>query len=218
MRIIKNMMMLFALIAIGCGSGQKGFDPEYVKVTNERAQRIVDDLGISSGDKEIIVRDIIAKQYRNLSRIQDDRDAKIQALDAMKMTEIQKDEAIDKITSKAQKKIDKLHSKYIKALERNLTEQQVVQVKDGMTYGVVPLTYKGYLEMLPALTKEQKEVIYNYLVEAREYAMDAGSSDKKHWWFGKYKGKINNYLSAQGYDLNKASKDWQARIRAEKNN
>jgi hypothetical protein len=41
--------------------------------------------------------------------------------------------------------------------------------------------------------------------------MDAESSDKKHWWFGKYKGRINNYLSAQGYDINAERKEWEQR-------
>ena len=51
----------------------------------------------------------------------------------------------------------------------------------------------------------------SWLVEAREYEIDAESSDKKHWWFGKYKGRINNYLSAQGYDINAERKEWEQR-------
>jgi hypothetical protein len=43
--------------------------------------------------------------------------------------------------------------------------------------------------------------------------MDAESSDKKHAVFGKYKGRINNYLSAEGYDLKKATEEWQQRIK-----
>lgn len=211
------MLLLLSVVAVGCGSASKSFDPEYVKVTNERAQKIVNDLNITDSDKQLVVRDIIAEQYRNLSWVQDGRDAEIDALDQTDLSETEKDKVIEKIEAKAQKDIDKLHKKYINALEGQLNEQQVVQVKDGMTYGVVPLTYKGYLDMLPELTEAQKEVIYEHLVEAREYAMDAGSSDQKHWWFGKYKGKINNYLSAQGYDLGKASKEWQARLKAEKN-
>lgn len=217
MKIFKITMALLLMALIGCGGAQKSFEPEYVKVTNQRAQKIVDDLGITESDKELVVRDIIANQYRNLSWIQDGRDRKIDALDNANMTETEKDVVIEKIESKAQKEVDKLHKKYVNALERQLNEKQVVQVKDGMTYGVVPLTYNGYQEMLPQLTNEQKKVIYENLVEAREHAMDAGSSDKKHWWFGKYKGKINNYLSSQGYDLKQASKDWQARIEAAKN-
>ena len=83
-----------------------------------------------------------------------------------------------------------------------------------MTYGVVQITYNSYLDMLPTLTVEQKQTIMIHLVEARELAMDAGSSKEKHWWFVKYKGRINNYLSAQGYDLKKASQARNARSRS----
>jgi len=82
-----------------------------------------------------------------------------------------------------------------------------------MTYKVFPITYTAYLDMLPALTSEQKEKIYNWLKEARELAMDEGSSDDKHKVFGKYKGKINNYLSAAGYDMKKEGEEWQKRIK-----
>ena len=83
-----------------------------------------------------------------------------------------------------------------------------------MTYNVLPITYKGYLEMIPRLTTEEQKFIMEALTEAREHAMDAGSSEKKHAWFGKYKGRINNYLSSRGYDVNKESKAWQERVKA----
>ncbi|HYH55721.1 MAG TPA: DUF3826 domain-containing protein, partial [Anseongella sp.] len=95
-----------------------------------------------------------------------------------------------------------------------LSQEQVDKVKDGMTYGVLPLTYKAFQEMLPALTKEQEAVIMHYLLEAREKAMDGGSSEEKHHIFGDYKGKINNYLSAEGYDLKKAGEEWKKRREA----
>jgi hypothetical protein len=46
--------------------------------------------------------------------------------------------------------------------------------------------------------------------------MDAGSSDEKHSVFGKYKGRINNYLSANGYNLNNERDAWQKRLAAKK--
>ena len=67
--------------------------------------------------------------------------------------------------------------------------------------------------MLPDLTEAQKTQILAWLTEAREHAMDAESSEKKHAWFGKYKGKINNYLSAQGIDMKKAGQEWEKRIK-----
>ena len=85
-----------------------------------------------------------------------------------------------------------------------------------MTYGVVPITFDGYQQMLPELTDEQRHEIHAQLLEAREYAMDAGSSDAKHAVFGKYKGRINNYLSRAGIDLKQAEKEWAARRQAAK--
>lgn len=83
-----------------------------------------------------------------------------------------------------------------------------------MTYNVLPITYTAYQDMLPGLTEAQKTQILAWLTEAREHAMDAESSKKKHEWFGKYKGRINNYLSAAGVDMKKAGEEWQARIKA----
>jgi len=101
---------------------------------------------------------------------------------------------------------------------KKVLEEQIEKIKDGMTYRVFPITYAAYLDMLPNLTIEQKEQIFNWLKEARELAMDEGSSDDKHKVFGKYKGRINNYLSAAGYDMKKEGEEWQKRIkeRAEK--
>lgn len=112
--------------------------------------------------------------------------------------------------------LEKAHSAYLSKLREMLSEPQIEAVKNGMTYGVLPITYKGYQEMLPDLTEGQKKQILAYLTEARERAMDAESSNKKHAWFGKYKGKINNYLSASGIDMKQASKAWEERIAREK--
>ena len=108
------------------------------------------------------------------------------------------------------------HAAFITHLNKFLTEAQLEKVKDGMTYRVFPITYAAYQDMLPNLTTEQKVKIYDWLKQARELAMDEGSSDDKHKVFGKYKGKINNYLSAAGYDMKKEGEEWQKRIKDRK--
>ncbi len=85
-----------------------------------------------------------------------------------------------------------------------------------MTYGVVDVTYTATLEMIPSLTDEEKAQIYAWLVEAREFAIDAENSNKKHEAFGKYKGRINNYLAKRGYNLTKEREEWYKRIEAKK--
>ena len=62
--------------------------------------------------------------------------------------------------------------------------------------------------------EEEKAQIYAWLVEAREFALDAENSNKKHAAFGKYKGRINNYLAKRGYDLKKEREEWYKRVKA----
>lgn len=154
----------------------------YTVVVTERADKIVAALDIKNVSQSATVRDIIAQQYIDINNTEKDTAA-----------------------------LHQLHVRYLSKLSSVLTTEQVTKVKDGMTYGILPLTYHAYLEMLPQLTPQQQQQIMAWLVEAREYAMDAGTSEKKHAWFGKYKGRINNYLSANGIDMKKAEADWKKR-------
>jgi hypothetical protein len=182
-----------------------------MKVVTVRAQKIVDKLDIQDTAKYRRVTMIIAEQYRDLSAIHDERDSKVKEIKAQEVEG--KEERIKILESEADVKLYNLHCEYIGRLLAELNCEQVDAVKDGMTYGVLPLTYQSHLEMIPTLTEEQKRYIYAALAEAREHAMDAESSNKKHGWFGKYKGRINNYLSAQGYDLKKERDAWNERIK-----
>lgn len=219
MKSIKSSITSFMVFVLSISfiSAQQHLDPEYVKVTNDRAAKIVSKLNIDDVEKADEVTAIIGQQYRNLSKLHDARDLKIEKVTAVTLVEEKRNKKIDKIKSKSDLKIKRLHTSYLKALAVHLNEEEITGVKDGMTYGVVPLTYSGYLDMLPNLTESQKQMIYNNLVEARELAMDAGSSKEKHGWFGKYKGRINNKLSAEGYDLRKESKAWHNRVKEQKN-
>lgn len=186
----------------------------YTKTILGRADKIVKTLNITDTAKATRVRHIIARQYRDLSTIHDASEQKIKSIEQAIPEKEKRKEQVEAIENETNGQLDKLHAEYLARLSAELSAEQVEKVKDGMTYGVLPITYKGYLDMLPDLNEEQKKQIMTWLVEAREHAMDAGSSEKKHWWFGKYKGRINNYLSAAGYDMKKAGEEWQKRIKA----
>lgn len=162
----------------------KGEKKSYQMIVTERAAKIVSTLDIHDAGKSLEVQNIIAQQYVDLHD-----------------TEEKKDTAA----------VHQLHDRYLSKLSSVLTTEQVTKVKDGMTYGVLPITYNAYLQMLPQLNKQQRQQILSWLEEAREKAMDAGTSEQKHAWFGKYKGRINNYLSSAGIDMKKAEAEWKKR-------
>lgn len=187
----------------------------YTRTITERAAKIVGKIDGLKDKDSVQVRDVIAEQYRTLNDIYEQQKTRKAALKAQPATETTKAE-LAKVEIETTAAIDKLHPQFLKKLSRRLTPAQIDQVKDGMTYGVLPITMTAYNDMLPNLTAEQRAQMLAWLTEAREHAMDGGTSEQKHAWFGKYKGRINNYLSAAGIDMNQAGKDWQARIAARK--
>jgi len=190
----------------------------YVKVITGRADKIAGGLALSDAAKVEKVRNIIRDQYSDLNDIYTKRDNAVKSIKVLyKEDQALRDTALAAQAKTVEKSLASLHPRYIRSLSRHLTEQQVEQVKNGMTYNVLPITYQAYQEEILTLTAAQKKQILIWLTEAREHAIDAESSDKKHAWFGKYKGRINNYLSAAGYDLKKEGEEWQKRIKAQAN-
>ena len=170
----------------------EGQDPQYVETIKTRAQKIVDGLQLSDAQIAENVRNIIANRYFLLNDIHSKYDKNQQdARDA---------------------ELYKHHFELASALAIYLTEEQIDAVKDGMTFGRLKRDYKAQLEMIPSLTDEEKAQILIWLREAREYAMDAADSKGKHFWFDKYRGRTNNWLSARGYDLKKERDAWMKRI------
>ena len=169
----------------------EGRDSDYVETVKNRAQKIVDGLQLSDAQKAENVRNIIANRYFLLNDIHSKYDKSQQdARDA---------------------ELYKHHFELASALALYLTEEQIDAVKDGMTFGRLNRDYKAQLEMIPSLTDEEKAQILIWLREAREYAMDAADSKGKHFWFDKYRGRTNNWLSARGYDLKKERENWMKR-------
>jgi len=181
----------------------KEFPDEYIQVTHDRAHSFVKEMELNNAEIERVT-EIVARQYRDLSAIQDTRDARIERIENEFEDQDTIKQASREVRIKADMREDALHRQFIAKLTAEITPEQVNQVKDGMTYNVVPITYNRYTELLPELTDQQKVQIKSWLLEAREYAMDAGSSDQKHHIFNDYKGKINNYVSSQGYNLAEA--------------
>ena len=180
----------------------------YARTLDERATKIVATLGIADAAKSNRVHGIIGQQYRDLNQIHEARDAQISAAKkAAGADRTNANAAIESARAAAKTKTDQLHPVYLKKLAGELTSDQLEKVKDGMTYGVAPNTYAVYLKMYPELTDAQKLQIELFLHEARELAMDGSTSDEKHAVFGKYKGRINNYLSKAGYDAKQGERN-----------
>lgn len=212
--ILGLLLPAFALNAGAVDLNSEGRDSAYVESIVKRSQKIVDKLGLTSGSKEADeVTSIIANRYFKLNDIYEIRDAKVKAAKDS-LTGEAKNSAIQQAQNEKDAALYRCHFEFPADLSLYLTPEQIDAVKDGMTYGVVKVTYDSHLDMIPTLTNEEKAQIMAWLIEARELAIDAENSKKKHEMFGKYKGRINNYLTKRGYDLKKEREAWYERIKA----
>ncbi len=174
----------------------EGQDPAYVETIKGRAQKIVNSLGLTDARQIENVRNIIANRYFLLNDIH------------AKYDKSQQDACYAELY--------KHHFELASDLSLYLTEEQIDAVKDGLTYGRLKRDYNAQLDMIPTLKEEEKQQILVWLKEAREYAMDGSDSKEKHYWFDKYRGRTNNWLSSRGYDLKKERENWQKRIEEQK--
>jgi hypothetical protein len=177
------------------GKAAQEAEAAYTPTIEKRVADILAVLDLNDPARSAKARALLIAQYRSLRDWHDTNDAKLK-------------QASPEQAAQMRASLKARHDKYLASLSEVLTPAQVEQVKDRMTYGKVKVTYEAYCEIVPNLTEAQKARILELLKEAREEAMDAGSAEEKSAVFKKYKGKINNYLTAEGHDVKQAYKDW----------
>lgn len=213
--VLMSLLLLCGWISAGAVDlNKENRDPKYVESIINRSQKIVDKLGLTDAKVAEDVCNIIANRYFELNDIYEIRDAKVKTVKESGLTGDAKDEALKAAENEKDAALYRSHFAFPASLSLFLNEEQIEAVKDGMTYGVVKVTYEATLDMIPSLKEEEKAQIYAWLIEAREFAMDAENSNKKHAAFGKYKGRINNYLAKRGYNLTKEREEWAKRVKA----
>lgn len=208
-KLMMIMMMAVAVFVLRAEQSQE----EYRQVMYGRAEKIVETLGLESDDMKAFMKELIATQYIDLGKINDEYAAREKEVKAMEISKEEKTALLNEAFHYQRYQLQAKHYYFVMQLDANLTYEQVEKVKDGMTMGVYPRTFQAHLDMIPSLKPEEIAYIKAALKEAREYAMDCSDSKMKHAWFGKYKGRINNYLSKRGYDLKKEREGWNERIK-----
>lgn len=176
----------------------------------KRADDILKALDLKDEAKAGRVKDSIIAQYRSLRARDEALDTMFQSLSKNAPGAETNRSAVLKILSQ------QLHQHFLSRLSAELTPAQVELVKDRMTYNKVKVTYDAYCEIVPKLTDTEKARILELLKAAREEAMDGGSADEKTAIFQRHKEQINAMLNANGHDVLKATKEWEAQREASK--
>lgn len=173
----------------------------YTHTITKRSADIVAALALTDAAKSNRVQEILVTQYRALNAWHEQHDAEIKTANKSANGDKAAAEKVKAKVAEIQATLKPTHDSFLAKLSGELPPEQVEIVKDKMTYGKVQFTYKGFLHAVPDMTGEEKAHVLDLLKEARELAIDGSSAEEKTAIFGKYKGKINNYLSGRGHDV-----------------
>ncbi len=190
----------------------EGRDSAYVESIVKRSQKIVDGLQLDDQKTARNVRNIIANRYFLLNDIHEACDKKKQYAKDSIQSKGHRQRIIESAERRRDAELYKHHFELQSALALYLNDEQIEAVKNGMTFNRLQRDYQATQDMIPTLSDFEKQQILIWLKEAREYAMDAADSKGKHFWFDKYRGRTNNWLSSRGYDLKKERDAWMQRI------
>lgn len=210
--ICPSWCIVVATMAIAVGTSGSAADAppatDYEKVIAGRAEKIVAALDSATDESRERARESLLHFFRATNAWHEAHGPRRKELKSAQ-EEVAKAEL-----AALEGELATIRGAFLERLSGDLSPKQVEKVKDGLTYNVLHVTERAYHEMIETLTSEQKAKIHDWLVEARDLAISEGSSEAKHGVFGKYKGRINNYLSQQGYDLKQEERGWQARRKA----
>jgi hypothetical protein len=177
----------------------------YTLAIGKRVAAIVSALDLKDEAKAGRVTQLLTNQYRSLRARDEVIDAKLK-VGAKDATGAKLDR-----TALFQEMSKPLHDQFLAKLATELTPAQIETVKDKMTYNKVKVTSDAYCAIVSGLKDEEKAKILEELKAAREEAIDGGSADEKTAIFQKHKDTINAWLNARGYDVAKATREWEAK-------
>ncbi|MCH5720262.1 DUF3826 domain-containing protein [Niabella hibiscisoli] len=150
---VLSLLTLFS--ALNARSQSAGGD-DYLNVIKERAYKIVAPLEIVDSVKFYRVRDQIAQEYADIKKIDEDKTAATAAIKAKNLEKTAAESELKKVTDASEENRTNLNKKFVQSLSKDLNAQQIEKVKDGLTYNVLPITYKAHLDMIPSLKEEEK--------------------------------------------------------------
>lgn len=176
------------------------------------SNKVMQALALSDKWQAEQVRNLLAYQYQQMDQIYAHKqlltaDMEQEAL----LDKVEKERRAVQKWKESKGALDVQRDKLFEKLDLLLTDEQIERVKNEMTYNGFQKELARFEELLPHLTAKHKTAIINHLKEARENALNVLTSRERNQWFAKYRGRANNYLSKEGYDLRKATEELERR-------
>lgn len=213
-RIISLFILFLFSVTISAADiklNTRNLPSDAVSEAKQRAAKVLAKLSLTNDSIRENIQIVVTNRYLELREIHHRYEERNKVIEATDLSNEKKAEELERSYYQYNSDLYRSRFGYIAWLSFYLNDEQVETVKDAMTYNLFHVRYNDFLDLLPNLTKAEKNRVYNWLIEAREFSMDFEPPRKMRQMFTKYRGRINNYLASRGYDLRKATEEQKAR-------
>lgn len=210
-----SLLILFVFsVAVSASDSKlntRNLPADAVTEAQQNAAKVLDKLSLTNDSIRKNIQTVIANRYLELREIHHNYDERNKVIEATSLSKEKKAEELERSYYQYNSDLYRSRFDYVAWLHFYLNQEQVEMVKDAMTYNLFHVRYDDFLDLLPNLKEAEKNRVYHWLIEAREFSMDFETARKMRQMFTKYRGRINNYLASRGYDLRKATEEQKAR-------
>ena len=179
----------------------RNYSAEIVTEAKQKATEVTKKLTLINDSIHENILIVITNRYLELREIHQKYDERNKIIEETNLTKEAKEQELERSYYQYNSDLYRSRFGYVSWLSFYLDDSQIEIIKDAMTYNMLHIRYNDFLTLLPNMTDADKNRVYNWLVEAREFSMDFETPRKMRQMFTKYRGRINNYLSYRGYDI-----------------
>lgn len=213
-RILSLLTLFFFSVVVSAADiklNTRNLPANVVTEAQQKTAKVMDKLLLANDSIRENIQIVITNRYLELREIHLNYDKRNKTIEARGLPKEVEAEELERSYYQYNSDLYRSRFGYEAWLSFYLNDKQVETIKDAMTYNLFHIRYDDFMDLLPNLTGADKNRVYHWLVEAREFSMDFETPRKMRQMFTKYRGRINNYLSSRGYDLRKATEEQEAR-------
>jgi hypothetical protein len=183
----------------------------YRQTIQTRAEKIAAQLGLPNPESSARVSGLIARQYLDLQQAQAARDARLASIRSVQQDPTAAAALIGEARRETEAAVAALHSAFLARLAGELSAGQIDRVKDRHDLRCSAPHLSGLSGNAPEPQRRPKGADPGLAHRGKGAGHGRVHREREHAWFGKYKGRINNYLAEAGFNLKQAEKEMFAR-------
>ena len=173
-RILSLLTLFFFSVVVSAADiklNTRNLPANVVTEAQQKTAKVMDKLLLANDSIRENIQIVITNRYLELREIHLNYDKRNKTIEARGLPKEVEAEELERSYYQYNSDLYRSRFGYEAWLSFYLNDKQVETIKDAMTYNLFHIRYDDFMDLLPNLTGADKNRVYHWLVEAREFCM-----------------------------------------------